>query len=67
MKNNSNVAILFNAKLDSSNRVNVKECEQKRFTNINDFSYKPSIGPCNFNGQCSFDVFPIQGLIQAGN
>jgi hypothetical protein len=66
MKNNSNVAILFNITLDSSNRANLKECEQKRFTNFNDFSFKPLIGPCNFNGQGSFDVFPIQGTIQAG-
>lgn len=66
MKNNSNVPIQFNVTLDSSNKANLKENEQKRFVNFNDASYRPSIGPCNYNGQSSFDVYPIQGTIQAG-
>lgn len=66
MKNNSNVPILFNVTLDSSNKAFRKDCEQKRFLNLNDPNYKPPIGPSNFNGISSFDVFPIQGTIQAG-
>lgn len=67
MKNNSNVPIQFTVTLDSSNKTHRKECEQKRFSNISDPTFRPPIGPSNFNGLSSFDVFPIQGTIQAGS
>jgi len=66
MKNNSNVPILFNVTLDSSNKAFRKDSELKTYSNLNDPLFKPPIGPNNYNGLSSFDIYPIQGTIQAG-
>ena len=67
MKNNSNVPIDFKITLDSSNESLRKEAENKRFLYSNDPKYKPAIGPNNHSGQAPFDIFPLQGTIQAGS
>jgi len=64
MKNNSNVPISFKITLDSANDQLRAENDKKRFLNLNDLRYKPAIGPNNYSGQSSFDVFPLQGTIQ---
>ena len=66
MKNNSNVPIIFNVTLDSSNKTFRKDNEQKTYSHLNDPLFKPPLGPNNYNGLSSFDIFPIQGTIQAG-
>jgi hypothetical protein len=66
MKNNSNVPILFNVTLDSSNKIFRKDNEQKTYSHLNDPLFKPPLGPNNHNGLSSFDIYPIQGTIQAG-
>jgi hypothetical protein len=66
MKNNSKVPIEFSVTLDSSNKHQRKENELARFRNFDDSKFKPPIGPNNHSGFSSFDVYPIQGVIQAG-
>lgn len=66
MKNNSNVPISFKITLDSTNDQLRVENEKKRFLNSSDLRFKPAIGPNNYSGQSSFDVFPLQGTIQSG-
>ena len=67
MKNNSNVPISFKITLDSSNEDLRKDNEKKRCLNSNDMKFKPAIGPNNHSGLSSFDVYPLQGEIQAGS
>lgn len=66
MKNNANVPIEFRISLDSKSEESKKESEFKRFTNMTDLKYKPTIGPNNHTGYSCFDVFPIQGVITPG-
>ncbi len=67
MKNNSNVPMDFKITLDSLAQESKKECELKRFINLNDTKYKTTIGPNNYYGLSCFDVYPINGFISGGS
>lgn len=67
MKNNSHIPIDFKITLDSSSEKLRSEAEKKMLMHASDPKFKPTIGPNNHAGQCSFDIFPLQGSIQAGS
>lgn len=66
MKNNSKISIEFQIEMHSANEELRKQNQLKRFLNTNELSSKPIIGPSNHNGSNPFDVYPVQGTIQAG-
>ena len=66
MKNNSQIPIEFKVNLDSLNEKSRKENELKRYFNSMNTKFKSILGPNNFSGIVSFDVFPLQGTIAAG-
>ena len=68
MRNNSKISIEFQIQILSANDEFRKENELKRFLSTDELvsNSKPLIGPSNHNGSKPFDVYPVQGAIQAG-